>query len=62
VTRSEIGAMQSLHFIEMRLQQVAKRLRQHHPPILLAFASPHDNFSAIEIDILHTELETFLQA
>ena len=36
--------------------------RQHHPPVLLALAAANGDLAAIEIDVLHAQLETLLQA
>jgi hypothetical protein len=46
----------------MRQQALLHDGWQHGRPILLAFATPHDQLIPVEVHILHSDLETLLQA
>jgi hypothetical protein len=40
----------------------APRGRQHRRPVLLSFSTPHHDLISVEINVFHSELQTFLQA
>jgi hypothetical protein len=58
----EIPIMLSFHLPQVSLQPLPDGNRQHRPPILLPFTSPNGNFMAVEVDVLHSKLEAFLQS
>ena len=43
--------MQSLHVSKVLCQRLLNPVWQHRPPIPLAFASSHNDFAAVEIDV-----------
>src|SRR5882762_5711330 len=53
--------MLSLRFGEMIGQARLDAAGEHGSPILLPFAAPGDDLVPIEIDVLHSQFETFLQ-
>jgi len=57
----EIALMLSLRFGEMIGQARLDAAGEHGSPILLPFAAPDDDLVPIEIDVLHSQFETFLQ-
>ena len=57
----KISLMLSFHLPQVSLESILDGNRQHRPPILLSLASPNDNFMPVEVDVLHSQLETFLQ-
>src|SRR2546426_3561388 len=53
--------MLPLHSVEMTRQRLNDSSRQDGWPIFLALASPNHNLPSFEIDVLHAQLQTFLQ-
>ena len=53
--------MPAFHFHEVSLERRLDGHRQHRLPVLLAFAPPNDNLVPVEVDVLHSQLETLLQ-
>jgi hypothetical protein len=60
-TVGEIPFMLSSHLLQVFLEPRLDSNRQHRPTVLLAFTPANDNFMPVEIDILHSKLQTFLQ-
>ena len=54
--------MLPLHSVEMTRQRLNDSSRQDGWPIFLTLASPNHNLPSFEIDVLHAQLQTFLQA
>src|SRR3989442_12726069 len=53
--------MLPLHSVEMTRQRLNDSSRQDGWPIFLALASPNHNLPSFEIDVLHAQVQTFLQ-
>ena len=53
--------MPPFHVLQVRIQPLTDAGRQYRPPIFLALAALNENFLPIEVDVLHTELETLQQ-
>jgi hypothetical protein len=60
-SRCEIPMMQSLHVSKVLCQRLLNPVWQHRPPIPLAFASSHNDFAAVEIDVFYAQFETLLE-
>jgi len=58
----EIRMMHPPNALEMVLERVARRVRQHHTAILLALPPPNCDLSPLEIEILHPKLKALLQS
>jgi hypothetical protein len=61
-TRREIPIMLPLDLSQVSHETIPGGAGKHRPPILLAFPSPDHYLVTVQIDILHAELEAFLQA
>jgi hypothetical protein len=53
--------MDPTDFLEVLLERLSHGVGQHHSPILLSFPPPHGDLPALEIQILHPQLEALLQ-
>ena len=47
---------------EMLLQAVSKRVREHHPPVLLSLAATNRDLPTLEIDVLDAQLQALLES
>ena len=59
---SKVSLVHPLNLGQVRAQRIDHRPRQHRRPVLLPLTPPHRNLPAIEIDVLHPQLQAFLKA
>src|SRR5687767_1286249 len=52
---AQVTFMQALYFDEVLSQRLVKRRRKHRRTILVTLSSPHNQDTAIEIDVLHAQ-------
>ena len=57
----KIALVPSLNLLQMRPQRFLQSIRQHCAPILLALSPADRDLAALEINVLHADLEAFLQ-
>src|SRR5437773_3473843 len=57
IASREIALMLTPNLLQVVLQALAKRLWQHHPPILLPFSPAHRDLPPTEIDVLDAQFQ-----
>jgi len=57
----EIPLVLPFDVLQVSLESLLDANRQHRHPILLAFSSSDNNLMLIEVEVLHSQLQTFLQ-
>ena len=57
----QIGLMTGAHLLEVLAQAIAHEIRQHHATVLLPLAATNRDLATLEIEVLHTQLQTLLQ-
>jgi hypothetical protein len=55
--RARVGLPQAVRALQLRLQRVHQRCRQHHHAVLTSLAAAHHDDEALEIDVLAAQLQ-----